>query len=119
MHTKKFLDNIKERLLNEKIDRLKRSVQKLDIDTDGDEIDEVQGNIQIDLYHRFAVLNKHQLLLIDEALDRIENKTYGICTDCEESILEKRLIANTYYLTCISCAEERETEEKRKRFYSK
>jgi DnaK suppressor protein len=115
MHTKKFLTNIKERLLAEKQDRLKRSAQKLDIDTDGDETDEVQANIQIDLYHKFAILNKHQLLLIDEALDRINKKTYGICVDCEEQIPEKRLLTSPYYVVCISCAEDREAEEKQRK----
>lgn len=114
MPTKKFLTNIKERLLKEKQERLQRSEQKPDIDSDGDETDEIQANIQIDLHHRFANINKAKLGQIEEALERIEKKTYGICVDCDEVIAEKRLLANPYYVTCISCAEDREAEEKRK-----
>jgi DnaK suppressor protein len=115
MPTKKFLKSIKERLLAEKRDRLQKSSQKLDIDTDGDETDEVQGAIQIELHHQFAGMNKQKIRMIDEALDRIFNKTYGVCIDCDEQILEKRLLANPYYLTCVSCAEEREIEEKQRK----
>lgn len=115
MPTKKFLANVKEKLLKEKQERLKRSSQKLDIDTDGDETDEVQGNIQIDLHHQFAGINKMKIMMIDEALDRLNKNTYGICIDCEEPILEKRLLVNPYFLTCISCAEDREIEEKQRK----
>jgi DnaK suppressor protein len=115
MHTKKFLTNVKERLLEEKLDRIKRSSQKIDIDTDGDETDEVQGNIQIELFNQFASLNKIKISLIDEALERIEKQIYGICVDCEEQIPEKRLLTSPYYVTCISCAEEREVQEKQHR----
>lgn len=115
MPTKKFLTTVRDKLLIEKQDRLQRSSQKLDIDTDGDETDEVQGHIQIELHHQFAGLNKEKIRMIDEALDRIIKKTYGVCVDCEEQIPEKRLLANPYYLTCVSCAEEREIEEKQRK----
>lgn len=115
MHTKKFLANIKNRLTEEKKDRLQRSSQRIDIDTDGDETDEVQGNIQIELFNQFAKLNKIKIGLIDEALERIENQTYGICVDCEEQIPEKRLVNSPYFTTCVSCAEERELQEKQHR----
>lgn len=117
MPTKKFLANVKERLLEERRDRLKKVSQRVDIDTDGDEIDEVQGHIQIDLHNQFIDINNSKLFLIKEAIDRLNNNTYGICIDCDQPIMEKRLMANPYYLTCISCAEEREAEEKqRKKF---
>ena len=115
MSTKKFLSDIKKKLLIEKQDSINRSAQKFDIDTEGDETDEIQANIQIDLHHQMIKLNKHKIFMIDEALDRINKKTYGICIDCDEQISEKRLLANPYYLTCISCAEDREIEEKQRK----
>src|ERR1035441_1834795 len=96
MPTKKFLANIKGRLLEEQCDRLRRVSQRADIDTDGDETDGVQGHIQIDLHNQFVDLNNSKLLLIKEALDRITNNTYGVCVDCDEAINEKRLVANPY-----------------------
>jgi len=115
MPSLKFISNIKEILLSEKKDRLGRFTQDSDIDSDGDEIDEIQANIQIDLFNRFNILNKGQLKLIDSALERIENQTYGICADCEEPIPEKRLLANPHYTTCVGCAEDREMEEKQRK----
>jgi RNA polymerase-binding transcription factor DksA len=115
MLKKKFLTNVKEKLLSEKSDLLKKSAPPTDIDTDGDETDAIQGHIILDLQLRFAGLNNQKLSSIEEALRRIEDKTYGICVDCEEDILEKRLLANPYYLTCVSCAEERETSSKQRK----
>lgn len=115
MPSKQFLATIKERLLNEKQIALQRSSQKHDIDSDGDETDEIQANIQIDLQYRFANLNKLKLAQIERALVDIEDKTYGICDDCDEPIAEKRLLANPYVMVCISCAEEREAEEKQRK----
>lgn len=115
MLTKKFLTNIKTKLLAEKSDLLKKPVPRTDIDTDGDETDAIQGNIIIDLQLQFTGLNNQKLSSIEEALKKIEDKTYGICVDCEENILEKRLLANPYFLTCVSCAEEREVEQKQRK----
>ena len=111
-YTKKFLTNIKERLLAEKQERQHNFSHKIDIDTDGDETDEIQGNIQIELHHQFAGLNRAKLRMIDQALERIENHTYGICVDCEEQIPEKRLLFNPYYIVCVSCAEDRESDNR-------
>jgi DnaK suppressor protein len=52
------------------------------------------------------------LIEIDEALDRIENGTFGICEECGEPIVLKRLevIPNARY--CIQCKESLEKESK-------
>lgn len=43
------------------------------------------------------------LMDIDNALDKIKNGTYGICEECEEKIIEKRLEANPVARYCITC----------------
>jgi len=45
------------------------------------------------------------IIQIDNALLRIENKTFGICTDCGVEINEERLNVVPYAAFCISCAE--------------
>ena len=45
------------------------------------------------------------IFLIDAALTRIKEGTYGTCANCGEEIPEKRLAALPYVTTCISCAE--------------
>lgn len=118
MLNKTFLKKTKEKLLSQRDELLGKSVQKHhDIDTDGDETDEIQANILIELHNQLHTRNNSKLSQIESALQRIEDKSYGICQDCAEPIPEKRLLANPYFLTCISCAEEREAEDKqRKRF---
>ncbi len=43
--------------------------------------------------------------LIDTALARIEDGSYGICTGCRLQIPQDRLAALPYVTTCIGCAE--------------
>ena len=50
---------------------------------------------------------------ITEALERIEEGTFGICERCEESISEKRLEARPVTTLCIKCKQEQEDLEKR------
>jgi DnaK suppressor protein len=47
--------------------------------------------------------DRHILQLISEALDRIENKSYGVCTNCENAIGAKRLEAVPWTRLCIQC----------------
>ena len=45
---------------------------------------------------------------IQEAIGRLKDGTYGICTDCEKKIQPARLDALPYARLCISCKSERE-----------
>lgn len=45
---------------------------------------------------------------IDEALDRVDEGTYGICTECGERIGEKRLQAVPFAICCLECQREKE-----------
>jgi len=47
---------------------------------------------------------------IDAALDKIEDKTFGICERCSKPISEKRLVAIPYARLCIDCKEKEEIE---------
>ncbi|REJ65062.1 MAG: TraR/DksA family transcriptional regulator [Planctomycetota bacterium] len=45
---------------------------------------------------------------IESALERIEEKTYGICEECQKPIKKTRLKAIPYTPFCINCASLRE-----------
>lgn len=47
--------------------------------------------------------SEHVLVGIDEALDRIENGTFGTCARCGKQIAEDRLEALPYATRCIDC----------------
>lgn len=51
---------------------------------------------------------------IDEALNRIDEGTYGVCEDCDELIGTKRLEARPVTTLCIDCKTNQETQEKAK-----
>lgn len=115
MLTKNFLLKMKTLLLEQKQDLLNKSIQKLDIDTDGDDTDKIQANILITTNNQLNIRNAEKLKLIENALTRFENSTYGVCLDCEEEIHQKRLLNNPYFLICVACSEAREIEEKQKK----
>ena len=48
------------------------------------------------------------LQLVDEALDRIKEGTYGECISCHEELQQKRLEAVPWTRYCIACQEKRE-----------
>jgi RNA polymerase-binding protein DksA len=51
---------------------------------------------------------EHVLAEIDAALKRIDNGTYGQCTNCGNQIPEERLEARPYATLCIGCQRQRE-----------
>lgn len=53
-------------------------------------------------------VERNTLIRIEEAFDRMEEGTYGFCTNCEQKIGEKRLKAVPWTPLCIDCAEKAE-----------
>lgn len=85
---------------------------------------DVSGGISTYTYHMADVASDHyerelslniatteQKLLyeIDEALKRIEEKSYGNCLDCDKPIAPRRLKAVPYASLCITCQRLRES----------
>jgi len=58
---------------------------------------------------------REKLLAIDEALQRIKEKTYGICESCEGEIQLGRLKILPFTRLCVRCQEENEKESKRQK----
>jgi YteA family regulatory protein len=52
--------------------------------------------------------SEHVLSEIDTALKRIDNGTYGTCTNCGKQIPEERLEALPWATLCIDCQREQE-----------
>ena len=55
------------------------------------------------------------IMKVKEALDRIDNKTFGICESCGKPISEKRLMARPVTTLCIECKTEKEDQERTER----
>jgi DnaK suppressor protein len=69
---------------------------------------EADRNFMLRIRDREAKLIKK----IKEALERIENDTYGICESCGEDISIKRLKARPVTTQCIECKSKEEALEK-------
>ncbi|MHC4308297.1 MAG: TraR/DksA family transcriptional regulator [Planctomycetota bacterium] len=54
---------------------------------------------------------EEELKAIDNALERIGNKTYGSCEECGAKITKARLSALPYVSSCIECQRREEGEE--------
>jgi len=52
------------------------------------------------------------ILQIDEALHRIDDGTYGVCTVCGQLIRKPRLLNQPFVLTCMECQSEMERTAK-------
>ena len=59
--------------------------------------------------------DRGKLQAIEDALERVEEGSYGICESCESEIAEGRLVAMPFTRLCVQCQAERETEAKQSR----
>ena len=55
---------------------------------------------------------REKLNAIQEALERVDDGSYGICESCESEIAEGRLAALPFTRLCVNCQGEREREAK-------
>ena len=58
---------------------------------------------------------REKLHAIDDALERIKDKAYGICESCEGEIQLGRLKVLPFTRLCVRCQEENEKESKRQK----
>ena len=77
---------------------------------------EDEGDLALLSHNKELLYNLHEsdfrrLTAIEDALKRIQREEYGVCTECEEDINEKRLVAVPWATTCIACQEEVERED--------
>jgi DnaK suppressor protein len=73
-----------------------------------------QATAEADQNFFIRLREREQRLLkkIDEAIDRINNGTFGICESCGGEISFKRLKARPVTTLCIDCKTKQEAEEK-------
>jgi len=112
---KKLILKQKEELLDEikhlSMDTLKKSQR----DASGDISGYVShmADVATDTYDREFSLematNEHKIIYeIEEALQRLEEGTYGICGECKKPISKVRLKAIPYVRLCLKCQQAKE-----------
>ncbi len=110
-HIKTILLSQKQSLLNEAEVALNELPGQAIFPDMGD-----QASAETDMNFMLRLRGREQRLLkkIDEAIERIDNGTFGICDDCGDEIDFKRLKARPVTTMCIQCKTLQEEEEKRR-----
>lgn len=119
MLSKKFseeLDLIKESLLLQKSQILNKHSEfkhdRAETEKQSDEADAVSQHLQENLNIQLHERDRMSLILIEKALSKFTNSTYGQCECCEEPIGLRRLRARPLATLCINCMEEKESLNK-------
>jgi DnaK suppressor protein len=101
------IEDWKTALLARKYELSSRQVRReeIAIERTAEEFDEIQQRSERAVALDLMTRDWEMSYLISEALDRIENQTYGLCAECEERISEKRLAALPWAKYCIGCQE--------------
>jgi DnaK suppressor protein len=102
------LNEIKEQLIAER-DTLFTKLSGNDLSVDDTETPD-PVDLAVQNYSKNVILavsenETRQLMLIDEALQRIEDEEYGTCLNCSKEIQPKRLAAIPWARYCLSCQE--------------
>jgi DnaK suppressor protein len=73
--------------------------------------DESSHELQTVLGVDKAERDVNELIHVEAAIKRLQQGTYGQCSDCEEDISPDRLEANPVAARCIDCQEKRENKQ--------
>jgi DnaK suppressor protein len=76
-----------------------------------DEVDQASSEYMQAFSFRLRGREKFLMDKIELALRKIDDGTYGVCEECEETIALKRLQARPEAPLCIQCKEAQEKEE--------
>ena len=116
---RQMLEDRRRELMNEVQGRIR------DVRADGnkdrnvlDQGESSEVDIQEDIEFALIQMKSETLNKINEALNRLEERTYGNCFECGEEIAEARLRALPFAVRCKDCEEARETAEQRERALS-
>jgi DnaK suppressor protein len=99
------LRKLHETLLRRQADLRRSLAEELSLFARDDDEDESHED---DAISRTAQAEDHELVAIDNALEKIQEGTYGQCESCERKIPLTRLEALPYATHCIDC--QRDTE---------
>lgn len=75
------------------------------VENTADTMDEVRLAEERDLATRFLESDFADIRLVDAALTRIKNGTYGLCFRCDETTGLNRLHVMPYAAYCVNCQE--------------
>ena len=116
---KAFVEKMKEKLIEQKNTILgSLAAQNEDYKKiveggeSGDEVDVASDVVDGRLLESLGAQDSNRLQMINNALHRIKQGTYGRCLVCKEEIPEERLEAIPYAFMCINCQSRNERQNR-------
>ncbi len=105
---KKLLEDLREETLEEI-----NNEENIDANENYLPDDNDVASVQYEQSFRIKMTDRNRKFIkkIDKALKKIEDKTYGICEECDNEISIERLKARPVATLCIDCKIESEKEE--------
>lgn len=106
--TKSNSDKIKQKLIAEReslMAKLSGNDLSVDASETPDPVDLAVRNYSKNVMLAVSENESRQVILINEALERIADQEYGACQNCEKEINPKRLDAVPWARYCLECQE--------------
>ena len=94
--------------LSKRLEKIERDVRHDAVPLEKDSQERVVQLQNDDVLDALDDAGRHELALIDRALERMDRGDYGTCARCEEPIGPPRLKALPFAEQCIGCAERSE-----------
>src|SRR3972149_1888875 len=115
-----FFRDLLQRKLSDLLDEAGKTVDEMNVlakDNFPDPVD--RASMESDRSFDLRIRDRERKLIakVNEALERIEDGTFGICEVCGGQIGEKRLEARPVTTLCIECKQEQEEAEKKHHLY--
>ncbi len=108
---RKLLAAKKESIIRKLTDTITES-KEMESNVAQDLVDKAETSYTKEFLLSLSDTERSQLMLIDEALRRIDTDDFGACQLCGQEINRKRLVALPWTPTCIDCQEKAEEESK-------
>src|SRR5512137_626995 len=118
---KKFLASVRERLSDMKakllseIDSELRAEREANKDEGMDTYDLASEERDREINFILSDRERVKIKQIDDALERIEDQSYGVCESCGLEVAEERLQAMPFTRLCRDCQQEQEKEARSQR----
>jgi DnaK suppressor protein len=106
---RKLLAAKKESIIRKLTDTITES-KEMESNVAQDLVDKAETSYTKEFLLSLSDGEREQLLLIDEALKRLEHAEFGVCQTCQKEIGAKRLEAIPWTPYCINCQEKAEEE---------
>ena len=106
---RKSLLEQKEKIVR-KLSQFYNESKEVETDIAQDVVDKAESSYTKEFLLSLSNAEREQLLMLDEALKRLETPEFGICQMCQKMIGKKRLTTLPWTPYCIDCQQQKEEE---------